>query len=697
MRNKNEPTPLALSTLTLMSIFAKKFSERFLSKSKPKPAVAQTVAVQPAKPAPAKLEVKRPAATPITRPMTAPVARAAAAAVPAAVSRKIELKRAPAAPASKLPGARIAPKLAAPAKRAPAAASAPKLPTKYSLPAPKLAAQQEVAPGCSVSCAEFSSLVQFCVSIPVPNGFTGCTGDTSVCVLSNTENLHCSTEPCTAVVPVIVPNPCVIGETIECSGTVTLDKLYMRGFISVIINLPVQSNDVTDLGVCVGGTTTTGTCIQVSREIVIPVDNLVCIGCNVDCTTILANKLVSISIDDVTPVVDPCGSIEYRILGSAVLNDVFCHPPTITTSIHCETAGSTPDALHGYTFQLFDSTNTVQIGTDVGGVVSDQLVVFGPLNPNLTYNIRILDFANNLVVPPSPFPVFVGMDSVVVDPFVIDCLILVEGTITCETGGSLAAGYVVNLYDALLNQIDSMTAGADGNFTLYAPFAGSYTVEVKNLSSNTVFFTNYPAVTGPSPFVLGPVNIDCNSQLTGTVDCTDGSPVDLAAGGFTWEIATSIFPEVIVVGPVAFVGGPPNPFSASLAPGSYFFIIRDSGSSVYVSQPFTMTAGMDINLSLSISCGPNSNLSTIQGCSSTCTPDHYLLYDGNDPGLTTPVSATIGNSPPSGCGFGYTIGPVSFNDVGFIVAAYDAVNTLLGTTGPFYLTQTPTQTQNITC
>jgi hypothetical protein len=215
------------------------------------------------------------------------------------------------------------PKLAAPAKRvapAPAPVAAAAAP-KFEAKATPASCDIPAVCGSSIDFCytfmqpDFSPLVCFPVVPTTDNVLIG------VCASS----LTCGIISCSTEVGVTLENPCVPGDTLTCTATVALDRVYLNGGLNVRLSIPA--------------TTDCGTAYQ-TVDLTLPVsDLLLCVGCSgsVQCpTTFIADGGCSITSVSVSPLIDLSGqtcpgtsttATAYFIRGSIQFNSCVAPGP----------------------------------------------------------------------------------------------------------------------------------------------------------------------------------------------------------------------------------------------------------------------------------------------------------------------------------------------------------------------------------
>lgn len=211
-----------------------------------------------------------------------------------------------------------------------------------------------------------TSSIEFCATIGVPSGFHTIPtapipgSPPTVCVYTETSNIQCQNLKCEQTIPVTVTNPCG-GADIICDGKVELNKLHYCGFITLLINVEVASNNDTDPTSCpavVAG--------QISKFITIPVDADICIRCEEFDCSLIGQKLLSVTGVGilVTPAI--CGDEDLvKVTGVITFDTSVCEPIAIFNingSVSCETIGELPI---GFIVQLIDSDTTTVLDTFV--------------------------------------------------------------------------------------------------------------------------------------------------------------------------------------------------------------------------------------------------------------------------------------------------------------------------------------------
>jgi hypothetical protein len=147
------------------------------------------------------------------------------------------------------------------------------------------AAPAEVKP-LAVSPGGCSNEVAFCVSVEIPDCFSVYTPTfeatpgafPTASAVIGTCHLECETVSSSTTVSTTVTNPCG-GADFTCDATVSLDKIYVRGYAEIVAGVAVKSASPSD-AVCGLGPDDLGNgFMYVSRAIQIPINDLVCVQC----------------------------------------------------------------------------------------------------------------------------------------------------------------------------------------------------------------------------------------------------------------------------------------------------------------------------------------------------------------------------------------------------------------------------------
>jgi hypothetical protein len=122
--------------------------------------------------------------------------------------------------------------LAAPAKRAQASA-APSTPRFEAKVDPSV---------CDNTTPECNSVINFCVDVVIPPGFSAVPdgqGHFLAYLAINDQGLKCNTIQCTQEIGITLDNPCVPGDTLQCTGTVKLNRVYVSGGVAAKVTLAI--------------------------------------------------------------------------------------------------------------------------------------------------------------------------------------------------------------------------------------------------------------------------------------------------------------------------------------------------------------------------------------------------------------------------------------------------------------------------
>lgn len=536
--------------------------------------------------------------------LSAPAKRPAPPAVLARAPVAVAAPKRPAAPASA--PARPAPVLvsaaAATAKRPAAPARAP-VRAAAAATGPLVVAQAHGLAGCSPCTLD--ETIDFCVRFTVPQGFDVTQG-TDACAAVQSDGVTCNSLPCEQTLSgVTLPNPCDPLSFITCTGTVTLYKLHLGGAIEVLVNLPVSSTNPGDILSCPGATT-----IQLSRQLCVPVDNVVCIGCTpIDCS-VAGLALVSSVVVSPPVLVLPgdlagCEAI-WQVQGTIVLNTAICgvqpppEPLQISGTVHCLETGAPASS---FTVHLFDMTNTEIVPPSSIDPVTGAYTVYPPGDGN--YTVQIWDSFNVPIT--SQGVAIVGGASVTNLNFDVSCEII-TGQVTegCTPPVDLTT-YDVALYDdPFTGQLQATTSiTADGYWFMAGVAAGSYTLTVRDGSGNIVYQATI-AVAGGTNENFGLQEILCPGTLMTVQGCICDVE-NLVTPGFTYDSS-----QLYDANALAVVQFSPNVTGlctdgvnndgyqfTNVPPGLYEVQLLDGLTVIYVTDPFAPTTAptttFDIN------------------------------------------------------------------------------------------------------
>jgi hypothetical protein len=455
------------------------------------------------------------------------------AATPAAIRKPV------AAPA-KL--ARPAPKFAQPAKRSNlVAAPAPVAVASASKGLVKAAA----APILS-SCSPCSLIdtVDFCVRFTVPNGFDVVPG-ASPCAALQSDALTCDSQACEqSLEGITIENPCDPLTPITCTGVVTLYKLHVGGDVDVVVNLPVASTKPGDLISCPDATS-----IQISRQICVPVDNVICVGCSpVACGGLSLLSGVVLSAPQLLLPGDSLGcEAVWQVQGTISLNTSVCDPAlfTITTCFECV---HTEDPLFAADLELWNFNNTIMVQS-IPGVLQNVNSTFAPVAPG-QYYIRVTDGLGNeytLAIPVTLMSADMQFPSVGCIP--INCAPAVFTNFNCNGGqlGPLLFFEVWDSTDTVLLQT-SLGAAPGEVVTFLGLIPGtSYNLHIRDTVPNQYIAPYFFTVNTVPPFAQvlpigdGGFDVDCPIEVRGDVTCAGSG---LPPFGFTVHLFNALNVEV---------------------------------------------------------------------------------------------------------------------------------------------------------
>jgi hypothetical protein len=605
--------------------------------AKPVPAAAAVAIAAPVPAtAPARGDSKRAAPTPIARPTFAPKAAA-----PAPLARPVATKKPTSAPvarprtavptsrpivtnksaAAAVAAPKIKAKLAQPAKLAAPAAIQRRAPV--SLSAPKQQKQPLISrlPALSAKAAPILSdcgpctlgdSVDFCVRITVPNGFDVPAG-VAACAAVQSDDAKCDSQACTVAVPgITLPNPCDPTAFITCDGTVTLYKLHLGGAVDVLVNLPIMSTRPGDIVSCPGA-------IQLSRQICVPLDNVICIGCSpTDCSTVGMTLISSVTVQPPTLLLPGdtlgCEAI-WQVQGTIFLNSSVCAPPTteftITTCFSCN-INSDPFGSFTADLQLWDTIGPTLLQT-ISGVGEGMETTFAPVPPG-TYTIHFTDGSGNEYV--TPVSVTVTNANVHVPPAPIgacitfDCSPSIQTFFTCEQGSQSPNSILhFQLWDAANTTM--LQSGPDTMSNVLTTFSGlspstGYTLRLVDSLGNQ-FMSAFPFTSQAlPPFTVQDeppggtgFAISCPIQIAGLVLCPDatGPPASL---NFTVNLYDNTH-TLLAVGSIA----DPEGFYVLYPPGdgTYTVEVHDGfGVPISDSGPIVISGGVSVFQNFDIFC-----------------------------------------------------------------------------------------------
>jgi hypothetical protein len=446
--------------------------------------------------------------------------------------------------------------------------------------------------------------VSFCARIIVPGNFSAEPGVTSdVCVAVQTNDLSCSSTACEqSLTGITLPNPCDPLSFLSCSGTVTLYKLHLGGSVSVIVNLPVTSTKPGDVTSCPAS-------LQLSRQLCVPIDNDVCIGCSpVDCASITVPFVTAVVVTSLGVVIagdttTACTESVWEVRGDIVLNSSLCAgtpppaPGSIVTSYSCEQFFR---KYGGLTIKLQET------GQQFTNVSTIQNVVFANLPPG-TYHI-LIQTPFGLLVESIPVVVVSGTQTDANNQLIF-CPFRYDVTVSCDNGGSVA-GFTVVLRDSSSTIVDQQVLVTNST-SLFAVTPGLYTIEVYNASMLLV------SVYGPFDTADQvrsiPLIVPC-VLVSGSISGSACAPPVTDYSGYTAFIVDS--GNDILAGPVSVqANGEYVIDSSGLLSGTYVLVIEDSLGNPVAFESFSVVNGVSTDLgTISIVCPGVVQPGTLSGC-----------------------------------------------------------------------------------
>jgi hypothetical protein len=174
---------------------------------------------------------------------------------------------------------------------------------------------------CGKDCPpiECNRSVSFCATSILPKGWKPfqVSEESFVGGFTFTCDLQCSVQPCIFKTPISnLPNPCgPDAPPITCMADVVLNRFFLIGALNVVINVAITPEQK-----CRGVKSECGfgKCARVSytsKEICIPINNLICVSCNCDCESAF-----------------PCGFIQGCSIDSIIAGTTTCNEDTISLS-----------------------------------------------------------------------------------------------------------------------------------------------------------------------------------------------------------------------------------------------------------------------------------------------------------------------------------------------------------------------------